>query len=83
MILQRKLVDGWKSAHRWGSMRFKAAAAGLAAIQAAWPDIPAGYKGALPQSVPHYLALATVASVGLAAYSQITTSANKPKAPSP
>ena len=81
MILQRKLIDGWQTAHHWGSMRFKAAAAGLAAIQAGWPDIPSGYKAALPQSVPHYLALATIASVGLAAYSQITTKATKTPTP--
>lgn len=71
-MFRRTLVAGWKDAHRWASMRFKAVAAALAGIQAAWPSIPAGYKSALPPSIPHYLAMATVASVGLAAYCQIT-----------
>ena len=83
MIFQRKLVADWRNAHKWGSMRMKAVIAAIAGIQVAWPDIPAGYKSALPPDVPHYLALATIASAGLAAYLRVTTSASATKAPTP
>ncbi len=85
MIFQRQLIAGWKDAHRWGSIRLKALAAGLIGIQQAWPNIPEGWKSQLPAAVPHYLGYAAIASVGLAAYSQLTKAATKPapKEPSP
>ncbi len=77
MIFQRRLTADWKAARKWGSMRFKALAAGLAAIQVGWPNIPSGWKDQLPPSVPHYLGYAVIASLGAAAYSQVTTKAPK------
>ena len=78
MILQRKLIDGWQNAHRWGSFQLKALALGLTGLQQAWPSIPEGWKSSLPPSVPHFLAYGAIASIIGAGYSQITTKVQKP-----
>ncbi len=68
-------------AHKWGSLRLKALAVGLTALQQAWPNIPDGWKSALPPSVPHYLAYGAIASIVGAAYSQVTAKAAPPAPP--
>jgi len=75
VIWQRKLIAGWQQAHHWGSMRLKALAVGLTALQQAWPSIPDGWRSSLPPSVPHILAYGAIASIVGAAYSQVTAAA--------
>ncbi len=75
MIFQRRLTADWRAAHKWGSIRLKALAAGLVALQQGWPNIPEAWKGALPPSVPHWLGYAAIASIGGAAYAQLTKAA--------
>lgn len=78
MLFKRQLIDGWKAAHTWGSMRLKALAAALIAVQQGWPNIPQGWKSQFPATVPHYLGYAAIAALGGAAYSQITKSVPQP-----
>lgn len=78
MTIKRVFVASWRDAHKWASMRFKALAAGLAALQVAWPNIPGAWKDQLPPAVPHYLGYAVMASIGAAAYTQVTRKASKP-----
>ncbi len=77
MNIKREFITGWTDAHKWGSMRLKALAVGLTALQQAWPNIPEGWKSSLPASVPHYLAYGAIASIVGAAYSQVTTKVAK------
>ncbi|MDE2468011.1 MAG: hypothetical protein KGL35_04545 [Bradyrhizobium sp.] len=78
MTIKRTFIAGWTEAHKWGSMRLKALAVGLTALQQAWPNIPGGWKSSLPPSVPHILAYGAIASIVGAAYSQVTTKAKTP-----
>ena len=76
MTLKRTFTTDWATARTWGSMRLKALAAGLVALQQGWPNIPEGWKSQLPASVPHWLGYAAIASIAGAAYSQVTKKAD-------
>lgn len=73
MIFQRRLIADWKAARTWGSIQLKALAAAMVGLQQGWPNIPEAWKSQLPASVPHWLGYAAIASIGAAAYSQLTT----------
>ena len=75
MNLKRTFTTDFATARQWGSMKLKALAAGLLAVQQGWPSIPEGWKSALPASVPHYLGYAAIAAIGGAAYAQVTKKA--------
>ena len=75
MMFGRTFTTDWQTAKKWGSFRLKAVAAGLLAVQQGWPNLPEGWKSALPASVPHYLGYAAIASIAGAAYAQVTKKA--------
>lgn len=75
MTIKRTFTTTFAEARNWGSMRLKAVAAGLLAVQQGWPNLPEGWKSQLPASVPHYLGYAAIASIAGAAYAQVTKKA--------
>lgn len=54
-----KLVDNWRRAHRMISVQLMAV---VAAVQAAWPQIPDDLRAALPPSLIHWISIALVAA---------------------
>lgn len=50
-----KLIDEWRHAHRMLSVQAMALAA---AIQGAWPMIPADLKSSLPPGLVHWVSIA-------------------------
>lgn len=50
-----KLIDDWKSAHRWFSVQAMTLAM---AIQGAWPAIPEDMRSTLPPSLVHWVTIA-------------------------
>jgi hypothetical protein len=75
MTIKRVFTADWATAKSWGSMKLKALAAAMIALQQGWGTIPDGWKSQLPASVPHWLGYAAIASIAGAAYSQVTKKA--------
>jgi hypothetical protein len=69
--MKLQLVDDWKEAKRWWSMRWIVIGAFTAGAAAAYQWLPADWLPELPAMVKKYLALGAVVSMGMAGVSRV------------